>query len=76
MTCLFCNEKLEEGLSTYVRDVGNCMVIVKDVPCMKCPHCGYPVYSDGILKQLGEIMQMQDVNASTIAVVHYPHQAA
>ena len=40
MTCYACNYELKPGTTTYFVDLKSCMVIVKNVPCLKCDKCG------------------------------------
>ena len=40
MTCFFCKDSMEMSATTYFTDLSSCMVIIKSVPCYKCPQCG------------------------------------
>ena len=48
MTCFFCKDKMIETTTTHFVDLKNCIVIVKNVPCLECPQCGEIVYKDDV----------------------------
>ncbi|MDY4812768.1 MAG: YgiT-type zinc finger protein [Ruminococcus sp.] len=33
MTCFYCKSDMENSTTTYMTDLGKCIVIVKNVPC-------------------------------------------
>ncbi len=35
MVCMKCGVKAEKGYTTSVTDLGNCLLIVRNVPCYK-----------------------------------------
>ena len=39
MTCFFCKGTMKPDTSTYMEDLVNCIVIIKNVPCNKCSQC-------------------------------------
>ncbi|CUQ49288.1 YgiT-type zinc finger domain [Dorea longicatena] len=36
MVCMNCGANAEKGFTTDVTDVGDCLIIVRNVPCYKC----------------------------------------
>ena len=40
MTCVMCKGDMEDRLTTFMVDLGNCIVIVKGVPSHVCSQCG------------------------------------
>ncbi len=76
MTCFFCKGEMKDGYTTHVTELKNCIVIVKNVPCMKCEQCGEVVYDGEVLTQLEKIMDTLETNLTEIAVVNYPNRVA
>lgn len=76
MTCFFCKGDMVAGQTTHVVDLGKCIVIVKNVPCMKCSQCGEVVYTGTVVKQLEKITAMLEVSLTEIAVVNYQDSVA
>lgn len=52
MMCMNCGAKAEKGFTTSVTDLGNCLVIVRNVPCYKCTECNEITYTGDVLKSL------------------------
>ena len=52
MNCLMCKGSLENKLTTFMVELDNCIIIVKNVPSLVCKQCGEVSYSDEVAKQL------------------------
>lgn len=52
MTCFYCKGDMLDSTTTYVEDLGNCIIIIRNVPCSKCSQCGEVSYNGTVLKQL------------------------
>lgn len=74
-TCFLCKGHLEEKLTTFMVDVGNCIVIVRNVPSFVCSQCGETSYSDEVAEQLERIVDSVKDSMAEISVVNY-HTAA
>lgn len=46
MTCFYCKGDMLDSTTTYVEDLGNCIIIIRNVPCSKCSQCGEVSYND------------------------------
>jgi YgiT-type zinc finger domain-containing protein len=62
-----CGAKAEKGLTTDVTDLGNCLVVVRNVPCYKCTECNEVIYTGDVVKQLEKIVEQ----ANEIAIIDY-----
>ena len=71
MTCYACNNELKPGTNTYFIELDKCMVIIKNVPCLKCERCGEVFYSDEVAERLDEIIARVRTLVTEIAVVEY-----
>ena len=76
MKCLMCKGHLENTETTFMVDLGNCIVIVKNVPSQKCTQCGEISYSDEVAKQLEHIVNIMRKSITEIAIVDYTSKAA
>ena len=69
MKCFFCKDEMTESTDTYMQDLGSCIVIIKNVPCMKCRQCGEVSYS-------GTVVRSDLKNSLTeVAIVNYSKTA-
>ena len=62
---------MENSLTTYMEDLGNCIVIIKNVPCRKCRQCGEVSYSAAVVKEIEKIIGAMKNHMAEIAVVNY-----
>lgn len=74
-TCMMCGAQLKETLSSYVEDLGGCVVIVKHVPSLQCTQCGETYYTPAVSKRLDEILTAVKATMSEVTIIEY-HPAA
>lgn len=71
MTCFTCRDTLENKQSTFMVDLKNCIVIIKNTPSQVCSQCGEISYSIEVAEQLELITKSINKNIIEIAVVTY-----
>ncbi|MBQ0166819.1 MAG: type II toxin-antitoxin system MqsA family antitoxin [Treponema sp.] len=71
MTCFMCKGKNVEDTTTFMCDLGNCIVIIKNVPCFRCTQCGEISYSDEVSKNIQKIIEKLRKSITDIAVTDY-----
>ena len=75
MSCFMCKGNLEDKLTNFIADLGNCIIIVKDVPSQVCSQCGEFSYSNDVALQLEKIINETKNTLTEIAVVRYSNVA-
>lgn len=75
MVCMECGAKAEKGYTTSVTDVGNCLLIVRNVPCYKCVECNEITYTGDVIKRLEQIAEQAKQFAQEISIVNYDSAA-
>ena len=75
MKCFLCKGTLENKLTTFMVDLGNCIVIVKNVPSQVCTQCGEVSYSDEVAARLEQIISQVKNSLTESAVINYPSAA-
>jgi YgiT-type zinc finger domain-containing protein len=82
MECFFCKGKLEEKLTTFTADIGNCVIVIRNVPSQVCTQCGEVSYSTEIMQQIEEIVNslkaeyQKPVWRPEISVLNYAERKA
>ena len=71
MTCFYCKGTMKPSTTTYMEDLGNCIVIIKNVPCNKCTQCGEVSYSGATIKRIEAIIAQLKNTLTEIAVINY-----
>lgn len=69
--CFMCKSDLEEKLTTYMVDLENSIIIVKNVPSWVCKQCGETSYSDEVAQELEKIVKSMKNSFTEIAVVNF-----
>ena len=75
MMCMECGAKTEKGFTTDVTDLGNCLIIVRNVPCFKCTECNEIIYTGDVMKRLEEIIAEAKKLTQEISIVDYAKAA-
>ena len=74
--CIECGHELINKNRTYVANLENCVIIVKNVPALVCEHCNEVYYSDEISEKLEKItLKLKDV-INDIAIVEFENKIA
>ena len=76
MTCISCKGDLIDKKTNFIADLGDCIIIVKDVPSQVCTQCGEVSYSNEVAEQLEKIVDKMKNAMTEIAVVHYSDKVA
>ncbi|MCL2513022.1 MAG: type II toxin-antitoxin system MqsA family antitoxin [Oscillospiraceae bacterium] len=76
MKCFMCKGHIVDELTTFMVDMGNCIVIVKNVPSQVCGQCGEPSYSNDVAKRLESIVNAMSAEVTEIAVLNYSDKVA
>ena len=79
MTCFLCKGELENKTSTFMAEIENSIVIIKNVPSQICRQCGEVSYADDIARQIEHIVETIKEGIkpySEISIVNYTGKAA
>ena len=71
MKCLECGTSAEKGFTTSVTDLGNCLIIVRNVPCYKCKECNEIIYTADVVQHLENITESAKQMMQDISVIDY-----
>lgn len=71
MKCIECGANAKKSTSTSVTDLGNCLVIVRNVPCYKCEECNEIIYTADVVKKLEQIIESAKKLMQDISIVDY-----
>jgi len=71
MNCLQCKNSVIKDTTVKAIEKGKCIIVVKDVPCLKCVQCGYESFSDEVKEQLENICDSYDESFVEFVVVKY-----
>lgn len=75
MTCFYCKGDMKPSTTTHVVEIDKKIIIVRNVPCLKCTQCGEAVYVGDTVEKLERIIDTLSKLMTEIAVVEYSSAA-
>ena len=76
MKCFFCKDDMQQGKTTHVVELPGSVVVVRNVPCLKCEQCGEVFLPGNVVKALESIVNTLQNAMTEVAVVNYPDKVA
>ena len=76
MKCISCGAATTIGTTTDVTDLGNCLIIVRNVPCHKCNECNEIIFTTDVVKQLEGITSAAKTAVNEVAIVDYSNMVS
>ena len=76
MNCFMCKGKLEEKNTTFMAELDNCIIIIKNVPSLVCEQCGEVSYSNEVSKQLEKLVNAVKNSITEITIINYSEKVA
>ncbi|MBO5266810.1 MAG: type II toxin-antitoxin system MqsA family antitoxin [Ruminiclostridium sp.] len=71
MTCFFCKGSMVESTTIHTVELKNCIVVIKNAPCLKCDQCGKETFTFEVTQRLEKIIDKCKEALAEIAVVNY-----
>jgi len=71
MKCISCKNEMYESLTTDVTDLGNIVIIIRNVPCLKCKECNEEYYTAETIKKLESIVEGVKKSLQEIAIIDF-----
>lgn len=75
MECFKCKGNLELKKVNYIVDLGNTIIIVKEVPAKVCLQCGEQYYDDETAENIEKIVNQLKKLSIEVTVVKYEEVA-
>ena len=76
MKCFMCKGSMTNQLTSYMLDIDDCFIIIKNVPSQVCTQCGDVSYDHQTAVQLEKMVNDIRRSATEITVVRYTEQVA
>ncbi|MBP5380098.1 MAG: type II toxin-antitoxin system MqsA family antitoxin [Ruminococcus sp.] len=74
--CMFCkNKTYAESTTTHVVNYKDCIIIIRNVPCLECEQCGEKYYTDEVAEKIEKIVESAKKLMQEISVVDYKSAA-
>ncbi len=74
--CMFCKcNETKESITTHVVNYNNCVIVIKNVPCIECTQCGETYFTDDVARHLEKIVNMAKQIMQDVSVIDYQKAA-
>lgn len=74
--CFMCKGSMEKKNTTFMVELNNTIIIIKNVPSLVCKQCGEVVYEDDVAKQLEVLVNAVKNTITEITVINYTEKVA
>jgi len=71
MRCVFCKGTLEDKTSVFTIELGERIVVVRNVPSHVCSQCGEASFSDNVYRELEKLVDQLRNTITEVAIVNY-----
>ena len=69
---MFCHcNGTKEGTTTHVVTFDNCVIVIKNVPCLECVQCGETFFKDDVMEQLDRIVLQARQALNEVVITDY-----
>ena len=69
--CFMCKGDLEDKKTTFMVDIEDCIIIIKNVPSQVCSQCGEVSYNDNVANNIEQIVDSVRDSMVEITVINY-----
>ncbi|NDO18448.1 type II toxin-antitoxin system MqsA family antitoxin [Lachnospiraceae bacterium MD329] len=76
MRCIECGHDLIKKEKTYVANLDNCVIVIKNVPALVCEHCKEVYYTDDVFEKIETTVNKLKNIINDVAIIDYNKQAA
>ncbi len=76
MKCMKCGAETMQDTTTDVFDVGDSVIVIRNIPCRKCTECAEVIYSGKVIRELEKIVDRAKQTLSEVAVIDFTKVAA
>ena len=74
--CFMCKGTMEKKNTTFMVELNNTIIIIKNVPSLVCKQCGEVAYEDKIASHLEKLVSTVRNAITEITVINYTEKVA
>lgn len=57
--------------TTFTVEYRNCIIVIKNIPCMECESCGETIFSDEVAKHIETLVNKAKELMQDVSVIDY-----
>ena len=71
MSCFYCKGDIVPSTTVYTTQIGNAVIVIKNVPCEECEHCGEIEISHEVMLKINHIIELAPHLMQDVAIIDY-----
>ena len=71
MSCFYCKGDINPSTTVYTAQIGNAIIVIKNVPCEECDQCGEIEISHDVMMNIDRIIKTAKQLMQEVAVIDY-----
>lgn len=71
MSCFYCKGDIIPSTTVYTAQIGNAIIVIKNVPCEECDQCGEIEISHEVMMNIDRIINATKQLMQEVAVIDY-----
>ena len=75
MNCPHCGNEAEKNTTTFTVDLGEVLIVIRNVPCYQCEHCGETMYEPKVYQKIETIVNAAKQLKQEVSIVDYRNVA-
>ncbi|MBR6268845.1 MAG: type II toxin-antitoxin system MqsA family antitoxin [Selenomonadaceae bacterium] len=75
MSCFYCKGDIVHSTTVYTAQIGNAVIVIKNVPCEECDQCGEIEISHEVMLKIDHIIDLATQLVQDVAVIDYQSAA-
>ncbi|MCC6095773.1 MAG: YgiT-type zinc finger protein [Eubacterium sp.] len=76
MKCIKCGSDLFESTTTEAIELGNGLLIIRNIPCYKCKECDEIFYTGDVAQRIEEITDQVKKTLSNLTIIDFRQTTA
>lgn len=71
MSCFYCKGDIVPGTTVYTTQIGNAVIVIKNVPCEECEQCGEIEIPHEVMLKIDHIIELATYLMQDVAIIDY-----
>lgn len=71
MSCFYCKGDIVPGTTVYTAQIGNAVIVIKNVPCEECEQCIEIEISHEVMLKINHIIELATQLMQDVAIIDY-----
>lgn len=76
MNCPRCKNNMIKSTTTFVSDLGDILIVIRNVPCYQCEDCDEIIYTGDVIQNIENFVKLAKSLKQEISIIDYTKNVA